>query len=120
MRYVRFRHADTAKFGAVVEDGIVDLSARWPSLKAAIAAKALPDLEAATRNAQPDFRLDEVEMTPVIPDPEKILCVGINYATHVAEMALKLPTEPNAFTRLHNTLAPPPATIVRPHTPSHF
>ena len=99
MRYVSFRHADTAKFGAVVGGGIVDLSARWPSLKAAIAAKALPDLESAAGNAHPDFRLDEVELAPVIPDPEKILCIGVNYATHVAEMGRKLPTEPSVWIR---------------------
>ena len=46
MRLVSFRHADAAKIGAVVEGGIVDLSgrtsSRWPSLRDAIAAKALP------------------------------------------------------------------------------
>ena len=120
MRYVSFRHADTAKFGAVVENGIVDLSARWPSLKAALAAKALPDLESATKNAQPDFRLDEVELAPVVPDPEKILCIGINYATHVAEMGRKLPTEPSVFSRLHNTLVAPGGNIVRPKASVHF
>ena len=56
MRLVSFRHADAAKIGAVVDGGIVDLSARltsrWPSLRAAIAAKALPALAAAARGAK--------------------------------------------------------------------
>ena len=56
MRLVSFRHADAAKIGAVVEGGIVDLSgrtsSRWPSLRDAIAAKALPALAAAAKGAK--------------------------------------------------------------------
>ena len=69
MRLVSFRHADTSKFGVFVDGGIVDLSARWPSLRDAIAAKGLADVAAATRNAAADFSLDEVELLPVIPEP---------------------------------------------------
>lgn len=120
MRYVSFRHAGAAKFGAVIEGGIVDLSARWPSLRAAIAAKALPDLAATVKDARPDFRLDEVELAPVIPDPEKILCIGVNYASHAAEVGRKLPTEPSVFSRLHNTLVAPGGNIVRPKASVQF
>ena len=58
MRLVSFRHADASKFGALVDDGIVDLSARWPSLRDAIAAKALPSLAASVKSAKPDIPLD--------------------------------------------------------------
>ena len=45
-----------SKFGVFVDGGIVDLSARWPSLRDAIAAKGLADVAAATRNARGRFQ----------------------------------------------------------------
>jgi 2-keto-4-pentenoate hydratase/2-oxohepta-3-ene-1,7-dioic acid hydratase in catechol pathway len=120
MRLVSFRHADTSKFGVFVDGGIVDLSARWPSLRDAIAAKGLADVAAATRNATADFSLDDVELLPVIPNPDKILCVGLNYASHVGEVGRALPTVPSIFSRLHNTLVPHGGDIVRPSASTNF
>ena len=120
MRLVSFRHADTSKFGVFVDGGIVDLSARWPSLRDAIAAKGLTDVAAATRNATADFSLDEVELLPAIPNPDKILCVGLNYASHVGEVGRALPTVPSIFSRLHNTLVPHGGDIVRPSASTNF
>ena len=74
----------------VVDGGIVDLSARlasrWTSLREAIAAKALGELAAAAKGARPDLRFEDVELDPVIPNPDKILCIGLNYASHVGEV----------------------------------
>ena len=120
MRLVSFRHADASKFGVFVDGGIVDLSARWPSLRDAIAAKGLADVAAATRNAAADFSLDEVELLPVIPNPDKILCVGLNYASHVGEVGRALPTVPSIFSRLHNTLVPHGGNIIRPSASTNF
>lgn len=120
MRLVSFRHADTSKFGVSVDGGIVDLSARWPSLRDAIAAKGLTDVAAAIRNAAADFRLDEVELLPVIPNPDKILCVGLNYASHVGEVGRALPTVPSIFARLNNTLVPHGGNIIRPSASTNF
>jgi 2-keto-4-pentenoate hydratase/2-oxohepta-3-ene-1,7-dioic acid hydratase in catechol pathway len=124
MRLVSFRHAGAQKIGAVVDGGIVDLSAqsggRWTSLRAVIAAKALGELAAATKNASADFKMDEVEWLPVIPDPEKILCIGLNYASHVGEVGRELPEVPSVFSRLHNTLVPQGGDIVRPKASIDF
>src|SRR5215218_9766468 len=77
MQLVSFRHAGAHKFGAAVDGGIVDLSERtaghWSSLRAAIAGKALDKLAAAAKGMAADFKMDEVELLPAIPDPEKIL-----------------------------------------------
>jgi 2-keto-4-pentenoate hydratase/2-oxohepta-3-ene-1,7-dioic acid hydratase in catechol pathway len=124
MQLVSFRHAGAHKFGAVADGGIVDLSertsGRWPSLRAAIAAKALEELAATAKNVHPDLKLDEVELEPVIPDPAKILCVGLNYSTHVGEMGRELPTEPSVFSRFTNTLVAPGGDIVRPRSSIAF
>lgn len=124
MRLVSFRHGRASKFGAVVDGGIVDLSARtsgrWPGLRAAIADKALGELAAAARDAPADFKLGEVDLLPTIPDPDKILCIGLNYASHVGEVGRELPTVPSVFSRLHNTLVPHGGSIVRPRASIAF
>jgi 2-keto-4-pentenoate hydratase/2-oxohepta-3-ene-1,7-dioic acid hydratase in catechol pathway len=120
MRLVSFRHADASKFGALVDGGIVDFSARWPSLRDAIAAKALPSLAAGLKTAKPDIPLDAVELLPAIPNPDKILCIGLNYASHVGEVGRQLPTVPSVFSRLHNTLVPHGGNIIRPSASTNF
>jgi len=118
MRLLSFRHAGASKFGAVVESGIVDLSARtqgrWSGLRDVLTAKALPELAALAKGATADLKLADVELLPVIPDPEKILCIGLNYASHVGEVGRELPKVPSVFSRLHNTLVPAGGNIVRP------
>lgn len=124
MRLVSFRHANAQKFGMIVDGGIVDLStrlsARWPSLRAAIAGQALAELGAAAKGAAADFKLGEVELLPVIPEPGKILCVGLNYSTHVGEMGRQLPTVPSVFSRFTNTLVAHGGNIVRPRASIDF
>ncbi|TBR28727.1 MAG: FAA hydrolase family protein, partial [Reyranella sp.] len=119
-----FRHAGANKFGAAVEGGVVDLSSRtsgrWSGLRDVIAAKALGELAAAATGAPADLKLEDVELLPVIPDPGKILCVGLNYASHVGEVGRQMPTVPSAFLRLHNTLVRHGGDIVRPRASTHF
>jgi hypothetical protein len=73
MRLLSFRHAGVSKFGALLESGIVDLSARtqgrWTGLREVLAAKALPELTALAKGATADLMLADVELLPVIPDP---------------------------------------------------
>src|SRR5260370_40100939 len=124
MRLVSFRQAGAAKFGAVVDAGIIDLSKRtaqrWSSLREVIADKALGELAAAAKGQHADVKLADVEAMPVIPNPDKILCVGLNYASHVGEVGRQLPTVPSVFSRLHNTLVPHGGDIVRPRASIDF
>ena len=124
MRLATFRHANALKFGAVVEGGIVDLSARvgtrWPSLRAVLADRALPALAAAAKGARADVALGDVTFAPLVPEPEKILCVGLNYASHVGEVGRALPTVPSLFARLTNTLVGHGGNIVRPRASLDF
>ena len=124
MRLVSFRHAGANIFGAAVDGGIVDLSARtngrWTGLRDVIAAKALDQLRAATEGAAADLKFEDVELLPVIPDSAKILCVGLNYASHVGEVGRRMPTVPSVFSRLHNTLVAHGGDIMRPRASTHF
>jgi 2-keto-4-pentenoate hydratase/2-oxohepta-3-ene-1,7-dioic acid hydratase in catechol pathway len=118
MRLVSFRHAGAAKIGAVVEGGIVDLSdgpaGGWRSLREALTGNGLATLAAAARDRPAALAWSDVELLPVIPDPDKILCVGLNYASHAGEVGRDLPSQPSIFSRLHSTLVAQGGDIVRP------
>ena len=124
MRLVSFRHAGAAKFGLVVEGGIVDLSARlgsrWPSLRAPSRPRRWASWRRRPRVLGADLKFEDVELDPVIPNPDKILCIGLNYASHVGEVGRQLPTVPSVFSRLHNTLVPHGGDIVRPRASIEF
>lgn len=47
---------------------------------------------------------DRVQVGPTVPDPEKILCVGFNYADHTQEMKMERPVAPNVFAKFRNGL----------------
>jgi 2-keto-4-pentenoate hydratase/2-oxohepta-3-ene-1,7-dioic acid hydratase in catechol pathway len=63
--------------------------------------------------------LDEVELGPPVPDPEKILCLGLNYPEHAAEAELDIPPVPTFFAKFRNSLVGPASPIILPAA-SHF
>ncbi|MBB3957584.1 fumarylacetoacetate hydrolase family protein [Novosphingobium sediminicola] len=110
MRYVSFtRPNGKASFGRLDGQTVFDLGGAYASLKAAIAADALASL--ADGEA---FALDAIKLLPVIPDPEKILCVGLNYASHVAETGREQKEHPAIFTRYADSLIAEGEAMVRP------
>lgn len=65
-------------------------------------SESLEHLELANDTA---YSLDEVILCPVVPAPEKILCVGLNYARHAQESGMALPSSPVIFSKFNNSLA---------------
>ena len=111
-------------FGVVTGDGVVTmnerLGGRYRSLREALAADALPAIRAAAKDTRPDHKLADVRFLPAIPDPEKILCAGINYRSHAAETGRELPKQPSMFIRLANTLTGHDGEMIRPSVSEHF
>jgi|TARA_B110000483_G_scaffold90218_1_gene111441 2-keto-4-pentenoate hydratase/2-oxohepta-3-ene-1,7-dioic acid hydratase in catechol pathway len=102
MKLVSFTRAGTASYGLVVEGGVVDAGAvlgdKYTNLRQILEADALAELQdLATRKA--DFSLEEIEFIPVIPEPQKTFCIGINYMTHIKEMNREKPEFPWVFIR---------------------
>ena len=56
-------------------------------------------------SASPGEPLGEVELLPPIPDPEKIVCIGLNYRSHAAEAGIEAPQSPAIFGKFRNALA---------------
>jgi 2-keto-4-pentenoate hydratase/2-oxohepta-3-ene-1,7-dioic acid hydratase in catechol pathway len=110
-------------FGAVVGDGIITLSGKlaYATLRDALTDRSgLAAIQAAVKDAHPDRKLADVKLLPVIPNPEKILCAGINYRSHAAETGRDLPKQPSMFIRLANTLTGQDGEMIRPSVSQHF
>jgi 2-keto-4-pentenoate hydratase/2-oxohepta-3-ene-1,7-dioic acid hydratase in catechol pathway len=117
MRYVSFRRPDgTPSFGRLDGESIVELARPdTPSLKAALAADSLATVADGDRFARAD-----VVLLPVIPDPAKILCVGLNYAEHVKETGREQKAHPAIFVRYADSLVADGQPMVKPAVTERF
>lgn len=119
MRFLSFSRNGQAGFGALVDGGVVDLSARHPELpdlRAAISAGRLAELAASAATTFADFGMDEVLYLPTIPNPQKIICIGVNYADRNAEYrdGSAAPRYPSVFMRARESLTGHEAPLLRP------
>lgn len=85
MKLVSFRHGDRAAWGVVVADAVLDLSSVQPSLRHFIASADFARRADLVTRGAPTLPLREVRYLPVIPDPDKIVCVVRNYLDHHQE-----------------------------------
>jgi 2-keto-4-pentenoate hydratase/2-oxohepta-3-ene-1,7-dioic acid hydratase in catechol pathway len=58
--------------------------------------------------------LEEVRLLPPVTDPEKIVCIGLNYRSHAEEAGIEPPETPTFFAKFRNALAPPDAEVPLP------
>jgi len=72
--------------------------------------------ELARSNDPGVHRMDDVLLGPPIPDPDKIICLGLNYKRHAEEAQLKIPEVPMLFAKYRNTLNGPTSPIILPST----
>jgi 2-keto-4-pentenoate hydratase/2-oxohepta-3-ene-1,7-dioic acid hydratase in catechol pathway len=109
-------------FGVVTDDAVVTVTGRlgYASLRDALAADGLAKVWEAAKDARPDHKLADIRLLPVIPNPEKILCAGINYRSHAAETGRELPKQPSMFIRFANTLIGHGGEMIRPSVSQQF
>jgi 2-keto-4-pentenoate hydratase/2-oxohepta-3-ene-1,7-dioic acid hydratase in catechol pathway len=117
MKLASFRIGDTESWGLVEGEEVADLGAllggRLPDLKSAIIAGALADLPAEAAGA-PRHAFSAITWLPVIPNPDKILCIGLNYEMHRKETGRSEVGHPTIFTRFSNSQIGQGADILRP------
>jgi 2-keto-4-pentenoate hydratase/2-oxohepta-3-ene-1,7-dioic acid hydratase in catechol pathway len=122
MKLLSFTAGGKDLFGAVSGDGVITLNERLgqPNLAAALAAGGIEALRQASRGAAPDHKLAGIKFRPVIPQPNKILCAGVNYRAHAAEAGRELPKQPSMFIRFTDTLVGHNGEMVRPKLSDNF
>jgi 2-keto-4-pentenoate hydratase/2-oxohepta-3-ene-1,7-dioic acid hydratase in catechol pathway len=104
MKLISYRYQDQDSYGAVQGDRVIDLRAvfgtRAADLKALIAADLLAEAARAAAEAKESLPLADVQRLPVIPNPGKIVCVGLNYGEHVRETGRTVTEQPTLFLRV--------------------
>lgn len=117
MKLASFRIGGRATWGIVEGDEVLDLGAvlgdRLPDLKAAIAEGALGDLGQPAASAV-RYPFEAIAWLPVIPNPDKILCVGLNYENHRKETGRAEVEHPTIFGRYANSQIAHGDPIIRP------
>lgn len=120
MRLLTFRRIDgTLAAGAVVAGGVADLSKRLgvPSLRALLASGRVDEARGID---DADMALDGLSFAPVIPDPDKIICVGLNYRDHVAETGRTVTEKPALFARFAGSQVGHGQPMIRPRASIEF
>ncbi len=114
-------HADGAdRIGVVIEAGIIDLTAdfgtRFAGLKEVIEGAAIPELLAAAEGRQPDYAQDQVRWLIPIANPEKLICIGVNFPDRNAEYkdGQEAPGRPSMFIRFPRSFVGHGENLVRP------
>lgn len=104
MKLISYRYQDQDSYGALQGDRVVDLravfGARAADLKSLIAADLLGEAAKAAAASKESLALADVALLPVIPNPGKIVCVGLNYGEHVRETGREITEKPTLFLRV--------------------
>lgn len=117
MKLATFLLDGKATWGVVADDAVSDcgavLQAKYPSLKRLIGANAYAEAAAACTTAR-QYPISAVEWLAVIPDPAKILCIGLNYEKHRVEAGRDKSQHPSVFTRFADTQVGHAKDLIRP------
>ncbi len=124
MRVSSYKKNDGSfSYGIVTGKGISDVSdafkAEFPDLKSVLQAGSLDRLRSRAETFS-EISLDDVELLPPIPWPDKIICIGFNYRAHIKETGRDTPSHPPVFTRYPNSLVGHGVSILRPAVSEMF
>src|SRR4051812_6403817 len=118
MRIVSYRSDRGDRAGVLVEDGVVDvwdaLEGDGSTVRELLSADRVEELRTAAESTSPGIALADAELLPPMPDPDKIVCIGLNYGAHAAEAGIDPPDSPTFFAKFRNALAAPGATVSLP------
>jgi 2-keto-4-pentenoate hydratase/2-oxohepta-3-ene-1,7-dioic acid hydratase in catechol pathway len=124
MRLTSFSVGRWQSYGAITGDGVLDLGLhfgrRVPSLRTCLEAVPLSELDYLVRRTPPDWRLDQIQFEAVIPDPGKIICVGLNYHAHVRESGRELTSYPVLFARYADSQIGHGQPMLKPQVSNQF
>ena len=115
MRLVTYSSARGPRAGVLGQAGVIDtwdaLGGGGDGMRELLASARLGELETAATESIP---LAEVELLAPVPDPEKIIGIGLNYAEHAKEGRQEPPSSPTFFAKFRNALRADGATVELP------
>ena len=118
MRLISYRSERGDRAGVLRDGRVIDaadaLGDAPSTIRGLLGAEALEELGAAVEEEHGSVTFDEVELLAPIPNPQKIVCIGLNYADHVAEAGIDAPPVPTFFAKFANALAPGGASVPMP------
>lgn len=126
MRFTTFIAGGQPRLGLVMGHDVIDLNAALPQVPADLrtALRNGVDLrsaaDAAAASAAPRLRLADLTLAPLMPEPGKILCLGLNYFDHAKEGGREKPVYPWFFLRSASSLLAPNAQALRPRVSDRF
>lgn len=122
MKLASFVHQGIRSYGIVKADGVINLGQRlgdrYGDLKSLLAADALSEAQQLSGEAT-DLCFDDLNFLPVIENPGKILCVGMNYAEKRKEFDQHNPA-PTLFVRFADSQTGHNAPVLKPRHSSEF
>jgi len=124
LKLASFIHAGQPRYGQVLAERFLqppaDFLARHPDLLSVLRAQALGELEQALQAGAVSVDAAQTQALPVIPNPGKLICVGLNYKTHVAETRRADSEHPSLFLRFNDSLAADGDELLRPAFSERF
>ncbi len=123
MKLLSFIADGRTSFGAVKDNAVVDLGARMTgctTLRQLLETGGVAEAAKLVASTAPDHPLDRITFLPVIPDPGKIICVGLNYRDHVVETGRTVTEKPALFARFACSQVGHLRPIVKPKVSDDF
>ncbi|MCY1189623.1 fumarylacetoacetate hydrolase family protein [Pseudomonas putida] len=123
MKIASFLYDGRSSYGVVDGDTVSDAGAVlgqcYSDLRSVLASNNGLDELAALRDA-PALSVEQVQWLPVIPNPDKVLCVGLNYLKHIVETGREVPKHPTLFTRFASAQVGHDQPLIQPKASAAF
>ncbi len=123
MRLISFLKNGSQHVGKMInETEALDVTLSRPgiaSLKDLLETDTLSELQSITEGRNLE-KISDLDLLPVIPNPSKVICVGINYVAHAAEAGRKVGDYPVIFQRYADTLVGHRQNLVCPVVSEEF
>lgn len=124
MKLLSFSVNGQQSFGLVKDQSVIDLKKhlgnQYSDLKSLLTEENFLEIVQSFENVDADYALTEIQYEPVIPNPEQIFCIGLNYADHVKETQREVTEKPMIFFRLAPSQVGHDQPLLRPVEAEQF
>ncbi|MFU0832664.1 MAG: FAA-hydrolase domain-containing protein [Oscillospiraceae bacterium] len=127
MKLVQFIRGGEARIGILTKNGLIDTAfvSNWnpPATMEEVICGGeaiLKELRQLAESGVQPVPKEEIHFLPCVTNPEKILCVGLNYISHTSETNMEIPKYPVLFNKYNNALAAHGQKITLPSSAEQF